>query len=157
MLKFFLSDRRPPPWNQWPEIAWSDHVAPAHVGDLPHTWISAEYVLAVRSLFAYEREEDDALVLAGGLAAEWLDGRGVTVNAMPTTFGRLTYSLVRRDADTACCTIGAGINGKIVLRPPLAAPIRSVTVNGAAVSSFDGKSVTIAATPAEVVYSSAGP
>ncbi len=45
LLRFFLSDRRPPAWNQWPEIAWADRKAPAHVGDLPHTWISAEYVL----------------------------------------------------------------------------------------------------------------
>ena len=68
LLKFFLSDRRPPPWNQWPEIAWRDHKAPAHIGDIPHTWIAAEYVLAVRTLIAYEREADQCLVLAGSCA-----------------------------------------------------------------------------------------
>ena len=66
LLRFFLSDRRPPPWNQWPEIAWRDRKAPAHIGDLPHTWIAAEYVLAVRSLFAYERDADRSLVSRGG-------------------------------------------------------------------------------------------
>ncbi len=45
LLRFFLADRRPPAWNQWPEIAWRDARTPAHVGDLPHTWIAAEYVL----------------------------------------------------------------------------------------------------------------
>ena len=69
LLRFFLSDRRPRPWNQWPEIAWRDHQAPAHVGDLPHTWIAAEYVLAVRSLFAYERDADRSLVAGGRLGA----------------------------------------------------------------------------------------
>ena len=29
LLRFFLSDRRPPAWNQWPEIAWRDRRAPA--------------------------------------------------------------------------------------------------------------------------------
>ena len=67
-----------------PEISWRDHRAPAHVGDLPHTWIAGEYVLAVRSLFAYEREADQALVLGAGLAAEWMEGAGVQVNGMPT-------------------------------------------------------------------------
>ena len=84
LLRFFLSDRRPPPWNQWPEIAWTDHKAPAHVGDLPHTWIAAEYVLALRSMFAYELEADQCLVVAAGLAAEWIEGSGVRVTDMPT-------------------------------------------------------------------------
>jgi hypothetical protein len=76
LLRFFLSDRRPPEWNQWPEIAWKDRRAPAHVGDLPHTWVAAEYVLAVRSLFAYERAADRTLVVAAGLAREWTTGTG---------------------------------------------------------------------------------
>src|SRR4029079_18186360 len=68
LLRFFLSDRRPPEWSQWREIACRNRRAPAHVGDLPHTWVAAEYVLAVRSLFAYERAADRRLVLAAGLA-----------------------------------------------------------------------------------------
>ncbi len=100
LLRFFLSDRRPPAWNQWPEIAWRDHKTPAHVGDLPHTWIAAEYVLAVRSLFAYERESRRSLVLAAGLSPEWLEGAGVEVKAMPTLYGALSYSLRQIDART---------------------------------------------------------
>ena len=69
LLRFFLADRRPPPWNQWPEIAWSDRKAPAHVGDLPHTWIAAEYVLALRSLFAYEIESRTMPRSRGGSGA----------------------------------------------------------------------------------------
>ncbi len=61
--------------------------APAHVGDLPHTWVAAEYVLAVRSLFAYERAADRRLVVAAGLAPEWTTGPGVQVQAMPTLYG----------------------------------------------------------------------
>ncbi len=149
LLKFFLSDRRPPPWNQWPEIAWRDPKAPAHIGDLPHTWIAAEYVLAVRSLIAYEREADQCLVLAAGLAPEWIEGAGLQVQAMPTLHGSLSYSLRRIDAQTLRFKIGR-ISGKLVLRPPLAAPLRRVIVNGGACTSFDGDSVTVLGTPAEV-------
>jgi hypothetical protein len=151
LLRFFLSDRRPQPWNQWPEIAWRDHKAPAHVGDLPHTWIAAEYALAVRSLIAYEREADQSLVLAAGLASEWIEGTGVQVNRMPTLYGDLSYSLRRTDPATLRFEIGGGTKGKLLLRPPLGAPLRSVVVNGIAYANFDQDSVTLLRTPAEVI------
>jgi hypothetical protein len=155
LLRFFLSDRRPRPWNQWPEIAWRDLKAPAHVGDLPHTWVAAEYVLAVRSLFAYEREADRSLVLAAGLAPEWLEGPGVRVSRMPTLHGSLSYSLRKIDSQTLRFDIGSGVAPKIILRPPLTAPLRSVTINGSACASFDHESVTILNTPAQVTCTSA--
>jgi F5/8 type C domain len=151
LLRFFLSDRRPQPWNQWPEIAWRDHKAPAHVGDLPHTWIAAEYVLAVRSLIAYEREADRSLVLAAGLAPEWIEGSGVQVDRMPTLYGALSYSLRRIDSATVRFEIGSAMTAKIILRPPLGAALRSVLVDGSACASFDRDSVTLLRTPAEVI------
>jgi hypothetical protein len=151
LLRFFLSDRRPQPWNQWPEIAWRDHKAPAHVGDLPHTWIAAEYVLAVRSLIAYEREADRSLVLAAGLAHEWIEGSGVQVNHMPTLYGDLSYSLRMTDSVTLRFEIGSGMTAKLVLRPPLRAPLRSVVIDGSACANFDKDSVTVLHTPAEVI------
>ena len=133
LLRFFFSDRRPPPWNQWPEIAWRDRKAPAHVGDLPHTWISAEYVLAVRSLFAYELESRRTLVLAAGLSPEWLEGAGVEVKAMPTLYGALSYSLRRVDARTLRFDIAARSTRRLILRPPLGARAAQCAVNGSAV------------------------
>jgi hypothetical protein len=151
LLRFFLSDRRPPPWNQWPEIAWREPRVPAHVGDLPHTWVAAEYVLALRSLFAYERAADSALVLAAGLAPEWLGGAGVQVTRMPTLYGSLSYSLRRLDGDTVRFEIGGEVATKMILCPPLAGPLRSVSVNGEAYANFDQHSVTIVNSPAEVI------
>ncbi len=150
LLQFFLSDRRPPPWNQWPEIAWRDHKAPAHVGDLPHTWIAAEYVLAVRSLFAYELEARRSLVLAAGLSPEWLEGTGVEVEAMPTLYGALSYSLRRIDARTLRFDIPTKIDAPLILRPPLGAPLKSALVNGTAVAPA-ADSVAVEQTPAEVI------
>jgi hypothetical protein len=151
LLRFFLSDRRPPPWNQWPEIAWKDQQAPAHVGDLPHTWIAAEYVLAVRSLFAYEREADHTLVLAAGLAPEWIEGSGVEVNEMPTLYGALSYALRRIAPDTVQFSIPSATTAKLKLRPPLTGPLARVTVDGKAWSDFDADSVTLLRSPADVI------
>jgi hypothetical protein len=150
LLRFFLSDRRPRAWNQWPEIAWRDRKAPAHVGDLPHTWISAEYVLAIRSLFAYEREADGALVLAAGLAPEWIEGDGVRVRSMPTLYGALSYSLRRIDERTVRFELASGVDCRIILRPPLAGPLREVRIDGVPVP-IDGDSVALPSIPAEVL------
>lgn len=151
LLRFFLSDRRPSAWNQWPEIAWRDRRAPAHVGDLPHTWVAAEYVLAVRSLFAYERMADRRLVVAAGLASEWTGGSGVRVREMPTLYGALSFSACAPDEHTFRCEIGPGVNAGIELRPPLSEPLAGVTVNGRPHEEFDAHSVTIASAPAEIV------
>jgi hypothetical protein len=139
------------PWNQWPEIAWRDQHTPAHLGDLPHTWIAAEYVLAVRSLFAYERESDHALIVAAGLAEEWLEGGGVQVHAMPTLHGKLTYSLRKLDAATLRFELAPGFAGQIVLKPPLGAPLRSVIIDGNAFTEFDADAVTLPRIAAEVI------
>ncbi len=152
LLRFFLADRRPPAWNQWPEIAWRDGKTPAHVGDLPHTWIAAEYVLALRSLFAYERESDDSLVLAAGLAPEWIEGEGVRVSRMPTLYGELSYSLRRVDSRTLRLEIGGGISAKLVLKPPLGSPLAGATVDGRAAAGVEGDTVTVLHTPAEVIF-----
>jgi len=151
LLRFFLSDRRPPAWNQWPEIAWREPRVPAHVGDLPHTWVAAEYVLALRSLFAHERAADRSLVLAAGLASEWIRGAGVRVTRMPTLYGSLSFSLRRLDGDAVRFEIASGVATKVILRPPLAAPLCSVSFNGGAYSDFNQDCVTIFNTPAEVI------
>jgi hypothetical protein len=151
LLRFFLADRRPPAWNQWPEIAWRDPRAPAHLGDLPHTWIAAEYVLAVRSLFAYEYPAEGALILGAGLSPEWLSGPGVQVACMPTLYGSLSYSLRRLDVHTVRFEIAGGPTAKLVLRPPLAEPLTSVTINGDPCTTFEQDSVTLVNAAAAVI------
>jgi hypothetical protein len=151
LLRFFLSDRRPTAWNQWPEIAWRDRRAPAHVGDLPHTWVAAEYVLALRSLFAYERVDERRLVVAAGLAPEWTIGAGVQVRAMPTLYGPLSYTACMRDERTFRCEIRSGVGAAIEVRPPVSGRLVDVIVNGKPHPDFDERSVNIAGTPADIV------
>ena len=72
LLNDMLADQRPPAWNEWAEIVWRDASAPRFIGDMPHTWVGSSFILAVRSMFAYEREADHALVLAAGLPLAWV-------------------------------------------------------------------------------------
>ncbi len=124
---FSCADRRILPWNQWPEISWHDPLSPSFIGDMPHSWIGAEYILAVRSLFAYEREADHSLVIAAGVAAHWLDDGGeIVVRDLPTYYGRLSYRLRRTEPDTLRLTLEGELvtpPGGIIVLPPLPGPL----------------------------------
>lgn len=134
LLEFFLSDRRLPPWNQWPEISWYDPLGPSFIGDMPHSWIGAEYILAVRSLFAYEREADRSLVIAAGVSEKWLPvGGTIRVQDLPTSFGRLSYVLHRATEDTYRLTLSGDLRvpaGGILVLPPLRRPLVEVQIDG---------------------------
>jgi tetratricopeptide (TPR) repeat protein len=151
LLDFFLSDRRPRAWNQWPEISWRDPRSPGHLGDVPHAWIGAEYVLAVLGMLACEEPGDGSLVLAAGVSDAWLDGVGVEVAGLPTYWGALGYTL-RRDATGALrFELAPGLRsppGGILLRPPLARPLARVEGDG--VIGFDPRGAKLAAGPARV-------
>lgn len=155
LAAYMLSDRRIPAWNQWPEISWHDQRSPSFMGDLPHTWISAEYILAVCSMFAYEREADQSLVLAAGLSPEWLrDGFEVGIAGLSTYYGKISYTLRLENADTLYFNLHEGIiipPGGIVVRPPLPLSIREVEVNGRLRDSFTDESFTLSECPAEAV------
>ena len=93
LLTFFMADRRPAAWNQWAEVVGRDPRKPRFVGDMPHAWIASDYIRAVLDMFAYERNEDRALVLAAGVPAAWLEGDGIRIAGLHTPFGRLSYTL----------------------------------------------------------------
>lgn len=158
LLAFFLSDRRILPWNQWPEISWRDPLSPSFIGDMPHSWIGAEYILAVRSLFAYEREEDQSLVIAAGVSEHWLrDGHEVVVLDLPTYYGRLSYRLQRESVDVLRLSLEGDLAlppGGIILRPPLPAPLVQVTINGRDVVTLAADEIRCGACPADIVLRS---
>jgi hypothetical protein len=137
VLNGLLADRRPLAWNQWPEVIWHDPTAPKFIGDMPHTWVGAGYIRAVRDLFAYERLDESALVLAAGVPAEWLAGATpIGVRRMPTPYGVLNYTLEREGGAALRCRVFGDLDtppGGIVLMPPLPGPLRAASVNGHAV------------------------
>jgi hypothetical protein len=92
VLKYFLNVKRPRSWNHWAEVVFGEYRHPQYLGDMPHTWIGAEYILAVRNLFVYEKE--DQLILGAGIPQDWVrSGHGVRVNTLPTYFGEISYSI----------------------------------------------------------------
>lgn len=154
LLTFFLSDRRPRNWNQWPEISWKDPRSPGHLGDVPHTWIASEYMLVFTCLFAYEREADDALIIGAGVDEKWLATRsGVAVQGLPTWHGSLDLKMKREPDGSLNVEIGGELRlpkGGFVIKPPGEFPIRSLVVNGDAQSSFTAHEATVSVFPASV-------
>ena len=155
LLNFFLSDRRPVEWNQWPEITWRNPRSPGHLGDVPHTWIAAEYLLALASMVASEREASDSLVLASGMPLEWIvaDG-GFTVENLPTRHGTLDFKIAARGAVLIDVEIGGSIilpPGGLFITPPLPDGRRIVSVGDTIVNQTailaDGGSIRVGAIP----------
>ena len=94
MLDFFFKDQRPHGWNQWAEVVLPDAREPRFLGDMPHAWVSSDYIRSALDLFAFDREADGALVIGAGLKAPWLhDAGGVQVQGLSTPHGPLHYEL----------------------------------------------------------------
>jgi hypothetical protein len=125
LLEFFLSDRRPCEWNQWPEITWRDPRSPGHLGDVPHTWISAEYIIALTSMVASERDASKSLILASGLPWQWIaTENGFSVRHLPTPYGTLDMSLLSNEMHALTIEIGGSLTipaGGLLLCPPIPA------------------------------------
>ncbi len=111
-VDFFMADRRPAAWNGWAEVVGRDRREPRFIGDMPHAWISSDYIRSALDLFAYERDRDHALVLAGGVPQAWLDAEeGIGVRDLRTAYGPLTYAY-RKAGRGYVLTLDAGA------RPP---------------------------------------
>lgn len=95
-LGFFMKDRTPPAWNQWPEVVYREPRTPKFLGDLPHTWCASDFVNSVRMMFLYEDEVADSVVLLAGVPSDWIDDTPVGFRNMPTYGGRLTCTLARQ-------------------------------------------------------------
>ncbi|MFT4177250.1 MAG: hypothetical protein QM627_11415 [Luteolibacter sp.] len=161
LLEFFLSDRRPKEWNQWPEISWCDPRAPGHLGDVPHTWISAEYILAVLSMIVSEREETESLVLAGGMPWSWIStGKGFRVNGLPTCYGTLDFSIFSPNETKIDVRVNEALGlppGGLDVIPPLPPGMKISGVvdeeNHTLPVSPDGRRVRVTSLPANLHFS----
>jgi hypothetical protein len=142
LLQGLLRDRRPLEWQVLAEVVHSRLRFPRYLGDMPHTWIGAEYG---RTLFGMlMREDDDALSLLPGTPPSWLVGDGLAVERLPTAFGTLQMDAVQR-GDTLKVTLGKGLRKDAAVRvwwPSRTRP-KQVRVDGRVVQDFDGKSVLI--------------
>lgn len=99
-IEFFFKDRRPPAWNQWPEVVWTPPDGTRFLGDLPHTWVGSDFIRSILDLVAFERA-DHSLVLGAGLPAEWLTAPGgFEVAHLGTPFGPLNFRAVTVGGET---------------------------------------------------------
>ncbi len=119
-LDFFIADQQPRGWNQWAEVVSRTPRTPFFLGDLPHAWVESDYVRSVLDMFAYTRERDDALVIAAGIPAEWMEGEGLAIAGLRTPHGQLEFSLQVTDG-VLRLTVPAGLQvpkGGLVLSLP---------------------------------------
>lgn len=144
LLKFFFADQRPQGWNQWAEVVGREARRPRFIGDMPHAWISSDYIRSALDLFAYEREHDRSLVLAAGIPEAWMQGQGVAVSGLRTSYGVLGYRL-RLVRGQLRLDLQAGLTlppGGLVLQWLGATPPPSAVVNGKA-AVWDGTTLRV--------------
>ena len=153
VLDYLMRDRRPTAWNAWAEVVWKDPRAPKSIGDMPHCWAASDFIRSFRTMLAYERETDSSLVICAGIPDAWVrDTGGVAVKNLPTHYGPLSYA-VRARGDSVAVEIGPGTEippGRIRIRSPLSAPIRSI--RGAARSEADPRDAVVEQLPARVIF-----
>jgi hypothetical protein len=133
LLAYYHGGQRPPEWNGWPEAVIHQLRKRQFLGDLPHGWVASDYLRSFLDLFAYERVEDEALVLGAGVRADWLaGGRVVGVRGLATPYGALTARWTATGGGVRC-TIGEGLRlppGGIVFVPPGVTARWSARVDG---------------------------
>ncbi|HPR56770.1 MAG TPA: discoidin domain-containing protein [Bacteroidales bacterium] len=155
LINFFLNDQRPQGWHHWAEVVWKDKSHPGFIGDMPHTWVGSDFINAVRSMFVYENEYDESLVLAPALYQEWIDyPEGISVENLPTYYGDISFSIRKVedfyrfiiDGDLSLPVNGIQIRNFNHSKKPA-----KVTVNGIDIKEFSNKEINVKAIPAEVM------
>ncbi len=151
LLDFFLTDRRPLEWNQWPEITWRDPRSPGHLGDVPHTWIAAEYMLVISQMIASEREASQQLVLASGLPWSWIhDDDGFSVRGLFTRYGQLDFKIFAPDKHCIRFEISSRLKlppGSLTVVPPLLSGFHILTA-----MDSNGRPLPVTSTTVTVVH-----
>ena len=91
LTKYFIKDAvRPAGWNHMAEVVHDDPRTPSYIGDMPHTWVGAGFINAVRDMLVYE--DNGQLVLAAGIPDEWLD-KTMEVKNLQTWWGPISYKI----------------------------------------------------------------
>lgn len=155
LIEFFLNDQRPKGWNHWAEVVWKDYRHPGYIGDMPHTWCGSDFINAIRSMFIYENEYDQSLVLAAALYQEWIDApNGMSVENLPTYYGEISYS-IQKEKDTYHFSIygdvelpSSGIKIKNFNGSEMP---KKVTINGKEITEFNEKEISVREFPAELL------
>ena len=150
LLAWFFGHQRPAGWNQWAEVVGSNERQPRFLGDMPHAWISSDFIRSALDMLAYERESDHALVLAAGVPRGWLRD-GVAVKGLSTAHGPLSYRLQQR-GESIQLQVSDGLTlpaGGVVLAWPGNDALPRATVDGRS-AEWSGRELRIDHLPALV-------
>jgi hypothetical protein len=154
-LDFFMGDRRPASWNEWAEVVWRNPDTPKYIGDMPHTWVGSDFIRSVLDMFAYEREQDGALVIAAGIPDAWIrDSAGVSVERLRTYGGELSFS-IRPAGKKVIAEISGTIDPSrwnLVIASPLGKPLKGVRVDGRAARVPGSGEMRIMRLPAKLEF-----
>jgi hypothetical protein len=134
--------RRPAAWHVLAEVVHSRERHDGYLGDMPHTWIGAEYVRAVFGMLM--REGDDRLHLIPGAPPSWLEGPGLRIGKLPTAYGPLSMSAQQQGA-TLRVKLDAGLRNTTRLQ--VAWPSRQrpngVTIDGTTQTNYTADGIEI--------------
>jgi hypothetical protein len=130
-----------------------------YMGDIPHGWAAAEFMLLLHDMLLYEAGEDDIreLYIAPGIPPRWLRGGGgqsVTVTNAATTYSTpLSYTL-QHDESNARVTIDITqpIAGVTYVYPCRLGLVTAVSADGVALS-VAGRDVRLPAGTSHAVIS----
>jgi hypothetical protein len=151
LLRLMLDSRRPEGWNQLAEVVNSNERFPGYIGDMPHTWVGAEFINAVRSLLVYE--DGDRLVVGAGIDPAWLeDQQSVGATNLPVHGGHLSFTMRKEGNDIHVDLAGSTSARRITVVPPVPGTPSAVTVNGEPVALLKSGRLEIDTLPAAVTF-----
>ena len=154
LIEFFLNDQRPQGWNHWAEVVWKEYRTPQYIGDMPHTWVGSDFINAIRSMFVYENEYDQSLVLASALYQDWIDAPGgMSVENLPTYYGEISYAIKKEKGNYTFSISGNAklpVNGIKIKNFNASRLPEKVIINGKQIIDFSAKEIPVKEFPAEV-------
>ena len=154
MLDWFLGQQTPPGWRQWPEVVRREARTPHFVGDLPHTWVGAEFLRSLADMLAWNDEARQALVVGAGVQLAWIGDSGLFVHGLPTPWGHLDFAM-RQEEPFVTVRLGGDLRvppgGILVCRPPTALAV-GATIDGREVTPATDGTVAVRNLPATVIW-----
>jgi len=154
LIRFYLRDLRPRAWNQWPEVVQRDLRSPVFLGDLPHAWVGSDFIRSTLALFAYEREQDQSLVVGAGLSEAWLRSqKGVAVSGLKVPNGEISLR-AKAQGERVTYELSGRLEvppGGIVLRWPFGGALRKASLDGVPLRELSRDEVIVRRLPAKVV------
>jgi hypothetical protein len=120
---------------------------------MPHTWVGSDFLNSLRSMFVYEDESRDALVLFAGVPEKWVrEGEGISFKNFRTYYGTISGS-ARAEGDAIHISLSGDLvmpSGGLVVNPIIKTPVELNYAGKRFLKPIEGP-VTIQHLPAEII------